>query len=120
MQLSEADMEELSRRVASILARNSNCNLKRQFALTSESEDNARDAVTKFLFSERSLSVKFREEVPLMGLSDAIKSKHRLVKFFWVVVFLVCFAATSYFLYKIFDEYLHNPTATKVRIAFQN
>lgn len=68
------------------------------------------------LFSEhqKTLGDKFSEEVPLMGVSEAIRSTNRFAKVFWALIFMTCLAATLYFTYNVFDEYAKNPTATKV------
>lgn len=72
--------------------------------------------ITGFLVGLTKLSDKFVEHVSIMGVSEAIKSKHRLVKILWTIIFVAGLAATGYFVYRILDEYRNDPTATKVGV----
>ena len=51
-----------------------------------------------------------------MGLSEAIKSKNWCARVAWLLIFLTCVSTAMYFVYRVFDEYLNNPMATKVSI----
>lgn len=61
------------------------------------------------------LSERFADQVALMGVVDAIKAKKPGLKVVWLVIFVVAFVITAFLVYRVVDEYRHNPTATKVR-----
>lgn len=60
------------------------------------------------------LSERFAEQVSLMGITDAIKTKKPVLKIVWVMVFVAAFTITAYMVYRVIDEYKSEPTATKV------
>lgn len=50
----------------------------------------------------------------MTGLTDSIKAKHKVVKLLWLLVFFGGLAAAVFFVYKTFEEYRNEPTASKV------
>lgn len=62
------------------------------------------------------LSQRFVDQVSLMGVADALKSKRLLLKIVWLLIFVVLFSITVFLVYRVVDEYMQNPTATKVLV----
>jgi hypothetical protein len=50
----------------------------------------------------------------IVGLKEAADSKHPLVKFIWSILFIAGLVATGFFTYRTAQEYLAEPSATKV------
>lgn len=57
---------------------------------------------------------QFVDQVSIMGIADAIKAKSTCLKIAWVIIFVVSLATSSFLVYRVVDEYLQDPTATKV------
>lgn len=51
----------------------------------------------------------------IIGLREAITTKHKLLKCIWAFLFCVGIGATIFFVYQTIEEYLDEPTMTRVR-----